>query len=95
MRVVKLGQSKPAAPKPAEPQNKELVFQDEEQVSRYGFYVAKHEVVLTAYRIPFRVAKGAKVQVVEDKGHKVLVHLNATSTIYCDSEQFFRDFERA
>jgi hypothetical protein len=90
MRAIKLGSaSKAAQPAP----KKEMVFEDDAE-SRYGFYRAKMSHVITKYKIPFCIEKGQKVEVVEDKGEKVLVHLDATHTIYIESENFFRDFER-
>jgi hypothetical protein len=90
MRAIKLdGGSKPAQPAP----KKEIVFEDEAD-SRYGFYRAKESHVITRYKIPFQIEKGQKVEVIEDKGDRVLVHLDASRTIYCDSDKFFRDFER-
>lgn len=102
MRAIKLGKASTEAPiklgtKTVEVPLKKspaILFEDAPD-DRIGFYVAKQEIEITRYRIPFRVAKGQKVEVTEDKGDRVLVHLNQTSTIYCDSDQFFRDFERA
>jgi hypothetical protein len=90
MRPIKLSGAKSAAPTTPKPA---MVFEDEAD-SRYGFYRAKENIDIVRYRIPFHVEKGQKVEVVEDKGDRVLVHLNETSTIYMDSEPFFRDFER-
>jgi hypothetical protein len=94
IRLSKEIKTAPALPASVPPPKPVLVFEDEPD-SRYGFYYATKEVRLVKYRIPFVVKEGQKVEVVEDKGDRVLVHLNEISTIYIDSEDFFRDFERA
>lgn len=90
MRPIKLGTTTrtiPIAPKPS------IEFEDAPD-DRIGFYRAKEDLEITRYRIPFPVKKGQRVEVTEDKGDRVLVNLDKLSTIYCDSDQFFKDFER-
>lgn len=57
-------------------------------------WLAKDVTTITRYRIPFVIPKGREVEVIEDKGHKVLVHIDKTSTIYIDSDEFDSAFER-
>lgn len=82
--------------KPVQKQETKSGFQFElaEPDDRIGMWLAKDLTTITRYRIPFVIPKGREVEVVEDKGDKVLVHIDKTSTIYIDSEVFDAAFER-
>ena len=92
MRPIKLGSAVRIIP--IEPAPKAAIVFEDAPDDRIGFYTAKEDIELKAYRIPFVIKKGQRVEVVEDKGDRVLVHLDKLSTIYCDSHLFFQDFER-